>query len=308
LVDEPLDAPRAAYNDAAASEPQASFAAADGGAAGRSASSVGQLDWNAWPVISGLPLELWLVIAAFALPGAWVTIKIITALPDAVNAMGSSFFGFRIGLALFLLVVLVGLVGVAMLVISWRLYNRDRVGRGLAYAFAGTLVVSIAFSNDQTAAEGWAMILSIVGIVILAMAPRVRRIFDEQASSVGEPTSVVVSRMLIAIFSAFAVLVAVIYILLSTISGKYAAAGIIALLLAAGAMRLSRGVSTGDRQARLFVSIGAAGYIVLLLALGRASAGLLIPIGLAGAAVLCLWIPNDARAFFGDSPLSVAKP
>ena len=262
----------------------------------------GQLNTSDWPVIGELPIELWLVIAAFGIPGAWLTIKMITVLPDAFKDLGSNYFGFRFGLALLLIVVLVGLVGVAMLYIAWKLYQRDRVGRGLAYAFAGTLVVSIAFSNDHTQAETWAMILSIVGIAILALAPRVRAVFD-QSSVDGEPTSVVVSRTLIAIFSACAVLVGVIYLLLGTVSGKYVVAGIIAILLAIGAQRLSKRLTSADRQARLYVSIGGAGYVVLLLILGRPSAGLLVPIGLGAAATLCLWLPNDARAFFGDEPL-----
>lgn len=292
---------------AASAEPPPFSGSTSQGAASFAATGV-QFDMSSWPVVGDLPVELWLVIAAFAAPGAWVVVKILTVLPSAFKDMGGNYFGFRFGLALLLIIILVGLVGVAMLAIAWRLYNRDRVGRGLAYAFAGTLVVSIAFANDQTQAETWAMILSIVGIAILALAPRVRAIFDQEASPEGAPTSVVVSRTLIAIFAAFAVLVGVTYLLLGTVSGKYVVAGIIAIFLAIGASRLSKRLTSGDRQARLYVSVGGAGYVVLLLILGRASAGLLIPIGLGVAAVLCLWIPNDARTFFGDEPLNLPMP
>jgi hypothetical protein len=266
--------------------------------------SIGQLDMSSWPTIAELPIELWLVIAAFAVPGAWLTLKIITLLPDAFKAFGTSFLGFRVGLALLLILLIVGLLGVAMLAIALRLYRRERVGRGLAFAFAGTLVISIAFSSGNTAAATWSMILSIIGILILALAPRVRQVFDQAAAVDGPPTSVVVSRTLIAIFSAIAVMVALIYLLLATASAKYAVAGIIAGLLAVSATLLARRLDRGDRQARLMISIGAGAYVILLLILGRAQAGLLVPIGLAVATVGFLWIPNDARAFFGDEPLS----
>jgi hypothetical protein len=240
--------------------------------------SIGHLDMSGWPVIAGLPIELWLVIAAFAVPGAWLTIKIATLLPDAFKLLGTSYLGFRIGLALALVLAIVGLVGVAM------------------------LVISVAFSSGNTTAATWAMILSVLGSAILAVAPRIRSMFSTPESG-GPPTSVIVSRTLIATFSAAAIVVALIYFLLATFSAKYVVAGIIAAAIAIGASLVARRLDNGDRQARLTVTIGAGASVLLLLILGRAQNGLLVPIGLALAAVGFLWLPNDARAFFGDKPL-----
>jgi hypothetical protein len=105
------------------------------------------------PMIGELRLELWLVIAAFALPGGWIVFTVVKALPDAIKALGTQFFGFRIGLALTMILVLVGLLSAGMLVIAWKLYHRERVARGLAYALGGTIVVSVLFSNARTSAE-----------------------------------------------------------------------------------------------------------------------------------------------------------
>jgi hypothetical protein len=257
------------------------------------------------PVLAGLPLELWVVIAAFAIPGAWVMFETVKALPDAIKLIGAQFFGFRLGLALTMILVLVGLLGAAMLAIAWKLYNRDRVGRGLAYAFGGTIVISVVFSSSTTSAEVWATILSIVGIAILAFAPRVRAIFDQSAALDGVPTSVVVSRTLIAVFCALAVVVAVIYILLASISSKYVVAAVIAFAAAGAAVHWSKHLNNADRNARLFLSIGGGVVAVLLVIIGRSTAGLLFPLGLIVSAIGCLWLPNDARAFFGDQPLNL---
>jgi hypothetical protein len=146
------------------------------------------------------------------------------------------------------------------------------------------------------------MILSVLGSAILAVAPRIRSMFSTPESG-GPPTSVIVSRTLIATFSAAAIVVALIYFLLATFSAKYVVAGIIAAAIAIGASLVARRLDNGDRQARLTVTIGAGASVLLLLILGRAQNGLLVPIGLALAAVGFLWLPNDARAFFGDKPL-----
>ena len=255
------------------------------------------------PIISELPLELWLVIGAFALPGAWIVFEVIKGLPDAIKLFGAQFYGFRLGLALMLILLMVGLLGVAMLAIAWRLYHRDRVGRGLAYAFAGTIIISVLLSSNRTGWETGAMIFSIAGIAILALAPRVRALFDPTATPGAVPTSVIVSRTLIAVFSALAIFIAVIYLLLASISGKYAVAALVAGTAAALASHWSKRLNDADRTARQALSIGGLVVVVLLIVLGRASTGLLIPLGLIVAAIGSLWIPNDARAFFGDDPI-----
>jgi hypothetical protein len=260
------------------------------------------------PTIAELPLELWLVIAAFALPGAWIVFEMAKALPDAIKAWGAQFFGFRLGLALAMILVLVGLLGAAMLAIAWKLYHRDRVGRGLAYAFGATIVVSVLFSSARTTAEVWAMIFSFVGIGILAFSPHVRAIFDRAASLDGAPTSVVVSRTVIAIFCAIAILTAIVYLLLGSVSGKYVVAALVAAGAAILAATWSKRLAEADRTARLYLSIGGALVAVLMIALGQSATGLLFPLGLIVSAIGCLWIPNDARVFFGDQPLNISAP
>lgn len=297
---------RAAFTGDGSRGPSASGRGSGGAATTPDGIPVAWSGTESLPLIGGLPLELWLVIAAFALPGAWVVFETVKALPDAIKLISAQFFGFRLGLALTMILVLVGLLGVAMLAIAWKLYNRDRVGRGLAYAFAGTIVVSVVFSSSATSAEVWAMILSIVGIAILAFAPRVRALFEQSAAMEGIPTSVVVSRTLIAVFCALAIVVAVIYVLLASVSAKYVVAAVVAFAAAAAAARWSKHLNNADRNARLFVSIGGGAVAILLLIIGRSTAGLLFPLGLIVSSIGCLWIPNDARAFFGDQPLNLS--
>ena len=59
-----------------------------------------------------------------------------------------------------------------------------------------------------------------------------------------------------------------------------------------------------DRQARLWVS-GAAGLVLLLLLISHRYNGFAILIGLTAAIPAALWLPADARAFYGDPPLKV---
>jgi hypothetical protein len=54
------------------------------------------------------------------------------------------------------------------------------------------------------------------------------------------------------------------------------------------------------------MTIGGAAVAVLLIALGRASTGLLVPLGLIVSAVGALWLPNDARVYFGDEPIKIS--
>lgn len=256
------------------------------------------------PMLAGLPLELWLVVAAFGVPGAWLVYEMVKALPDALKVLGAQFFGFRIGLALLAILVLVGLLGAGMLVLAWRLYRRDRVARGLAYAFGATVAVSVLFSSNRTSAEVWALILSVAGILILAFAPRVRAIFDRTAAPDGAPTSVIVARTIIAVYGVITILVGATYLLLSSAGAKYAVIGVMLIGGAVISFRWSKHLSDADRQARQYLSVGAAALVVLMLALGQKSTGLLIPIGLIVSAVGTLWLPADARLFFGDQPLS----
>jgi hypothetical protein len=253
--------------------------------------------------IAGLPVELWLVILAFAGPGCWLIVDVLTSLPDAINAWGMRFLGFRIGLALTMILLLVGLIGAAMLGIAWKLYRRDRVGRGLAYAFCGTIIVSVLFSDSRTTAETWAMVVSIAGVAILAGAPRVRAAFGD--SSPATPTSVIVSRTLITIICALGLFVAVLYLLLASVDGAYVAAALIAAAPTVLAWRWSTRLEHGDREARLYLTVGGAVVAVLLIAVGRANVGLLFDLGLIISALGALWLPNDARAFFGDDPLTI---
>lgn len=269
--------------------------------------STGDVSSSELPILAGLPLELWLVIAAFALPGAWLAFEVLKSLPDAFKLLGAQFVGFRIGLALIIILVLVGLLGAGMLAIAWKLYQRDRVARGLAYSFATTVAVSVLFSSDRTSAETGALLLSVAGILILGFGPRVRAIFDRSAAPDGAPTSVIVSRTIIAIYTATAILVGVTYLLLSTVSAKYAVIGLITIGGALASIKWSRRLSSADRQARQYLSIGASALVVLMLALGQKSTGLLVPVGLIVSAIASLWLPADARLFFGDQPLGAQR-
>jgi len=274
----------------------------------RSESSTAAAAADPRPVMAGqLPIELWLVILAFAIPGGWLVFMTLKALPDSLQLLGAQFFGFRIGLALTLIIVLVGLLGVGMLAISWKLYQRDRVGRGLAYVFCGVLAVSVIGAGGGSSAETIALLCSIGGIGILALSPRVQEVFNSPMSADGAPTSIIVSRVVIAIFCASGALTAITYLLLASENGRFALVAIGIGAATIFASRTSARLMEGNPSARQQLTIGGVGLAVLMIAFGQSAPGLLVSLGLVLGAIGMLWIPNDARVYFGDAPIAYAS-
>lgn len=258
----------------------------------------------ATPLPGGLPIELWIVIGAFAIPGGWVLIHALNALPDALKLIGSSFLGFRIGLAFALLIALVGAMGAGMLWIAWRLYRLDRIARGLAFVVAGTIVASVLFAGDGGGGNTAALLGSLVGAAILQFSPAVKVLFTgDLAGQSAVPTSVIVSRVTLTVCGLFALVVAVTYFLLATFEGRYWIVGVLIVAACVAGHLYSARLMSADRAARQNISVGITGVVLLVLILGKFSTGLFLPVGLGVGAVACLWLPNDARRFFGDPPL-----
>jgi hypothetical protein len=44
-----------------------------------------------------------------------------------------------------------------------------------------------------------------------------------------------------------------------------------------------------------------------LLLIGRHDVGFALMIGLTAAIPICLWLPTDVRAYYGDAPIVVAR-
>lgn len=270
----------------------------------RAAQAAVATEWRSGTLVAGLPLALWAVIALFAACGAYFVWIALEALSPTLELLTNGLFGLRFALVLLLLLLLVGALGVGLLAIALMLYRASRVGRGLAYVVAGMVVTSVLFGGDPSNGAVVAMFLSIGAAAILGLAPAVRAVFTGPgAPDTDQPTSIVVARVCVILWVAFAVVLALVYPLLGTLESEYLVYALALGGVAAGGFLLYRRLATPDRQARLILTVvSAIGIAAQLAAQDVADASL--GIGLLAAVPLILWFAPDARAFYGDRPLT----
>ena len=158
------------------------------------------------------------------------------------------------------------------------------------------------FGSDSNGSDVAALLGSLAGTAILYFSPSVNAAFDNAAQG-DMPTSIVASRVSLNVFCVVAGVAAAVYLLLATFQGRYVVVAVVIIAAVVAAQKLADQVMGGNRDARQQLSLGTAGFVLLALVLGKFSVGLMIPLGLAMATIGCLWIPNDARSFFGDPPL-----
>lgn len=270
----------------------------------RAAQAAVATEWRSGTLVAGLPLALWAVIALFAACGAYFVWIALEALPPTIELLSNGFLGLRFGLVLLLLLLLVGALGVGLLTIALMLYRASRVGRGLAYVVAGMVVTSVLFGGDPSNGAVIAMFLSIGAAAVLGLAPAVRAVFTGPgAPDIAQPTSIVVARVCVILWVAFAAVLALVYLLLGTFESEYLVYALFLGGVAAGGFFLYQRLATPDPQARLILTaVSAVGIVVQLAAQDAADAS--FGIGLLAAVPLILWFAPDARAFYGDRPLT----
>jgi hypothetical protein len=275
------------------------------GAGGATAGAMPSVPYRTGVVLAGLPLELWAVIALFALPGVYLAQAALRALPDTLRLFDLGGFAHTLAFVLLVLLVLIGALGGCLLAIALLLYRADRVGRGLAYVAIASLVALVVFGDGVSTGEILSMLAGLAAAAVLALAPAVREVFTgSRAPTRGQPTSIVVARVSLAVWIGLLGLSGILYLLLADIEGKYAAIGILLLGLTVGALVLYRRLEQPDRKARTVASVGAVAAVILLLA-GLHYTGFTMLIGLTVAIPAFLWLPADARRFYGEEPLNL---
>lgn len=257
------------------------------------------------PSFGGVALEVWLVVALFAIPGVYLVVSVLRVVPDLVDIIGAAGGAFlRFMLVVLFFLVVVAAVGVGLIAIAWLLFKRSRVGRGLAYVTLAVFVLTVAFAEERTTALVIAMIASLIATGILAFTPAARDHFTGPGSpDLDHPVSVVVVRVLLALEAAASGVFALMYLIIIDVDGKFVVAALIWGALAVGSFIALQRLRTPDRTVRVIVTAACGAGVILLLALGDRSAGAVIPIGVLAAIVGALWLPNDTRAWFGDEPL-----
>lgn len=100
-------------------------------------------------------------------------------------------------------------------------------------------------------------------------------------------------------WAALLAVLALAYFLLGGINGKYIFYGFVTAAISVAAFNVYRRLSTPDRTARKLAT-GAAGLAAIFILLGPGNGGFVVGLGLTLAIPIALWIPADARRFYGD--------
>jgi hypothetical protein len=268
-------------------------------------SPVPQFSYQSGVVVNGLPAELWVVIGLLVAAGVYLIQLSLRALPDAIRLF--KYFPHSLAFVLLVLLLLIGALGVGLLALGWKLRSGNRVARGLTYVAVACLCTAVLFGTAATTGEVLSMIGGLASAAILALSPAVKPLFTgEDAPGSDQPSSVIVARVSLAIWILLLSVAAVLDFCLATVAAKFAVIGIFELVVAVGGMSVYRRLAFPDRRARLIVTWAAAIAFVLLL-LGRHDTGFALLLGLTASIPICLWIPKDARAFFGDQPIVVTR-
>lgn len=268
------------------------------------------------PRIAGLPAELWLVVALFAATGAylaiWVLVEVVPEMAGLAN-----WLGFRLMLFVLLPYLLILLLGVGLVAIAWLMWRRSRIARGLAYMLlAATLVSTLVLSNESSSGvisesvlgSGVALtvvLFTVAAAAILAISPAVREHFTgADAPASDQPTSVTVARvLLIMVASTYAVVAVLYFLVVDLLPTDGIVVGVVSGVIAGvGAVVASR-LAAPDRVARLAITVVAGAALVLVLVVGESVQASIIPACVMVAIPFALWIPPDARLFFGDPPI-----
>lgn len=247
-----------------------------------------------------IPLELLTVCGLTGLAGVLTLWPVLQALPDLFKLLGAS--GFTLDLALLLIMVwlILGFFGVTCLLLAWRLAHADRVARGVSYVLLGGMAAAILLGNVHDTQLTLVMLACCGAVGVLWLSPNVRAFFaGVGAPDSGQPVSIVVARTLTAVWGGCVVLVGLIYLPLGSLGSVYLPVGLLLIASGIGAFVLNNRVVQGDETARRILSGGAVVYLILLLTVGRADPGLLLPLALLVGVVWNLWFPQESQRFFG---------
>lgn len=261
-----------------------------------------RLTWQI-PIVDGLPLTLWVVVALYAIPGAYLVWIGIRPLPDLVSSLGDP--GGTLVVAFFVLFLLVSALGVGLLAIAYLLYQADRVGRGLAYVAAGMMLTEVVFGSATSTGVVLVMLAALGAAAALAFEPNIQSHFTGlNAHQRDEPSGVVVARVIFVVAALLLALFGILDLLLGSIDNAWYALGVLFLVLATGAIIVARSLRAADRRARIAATVGAVAGAILLL-IGTHAGGFVLGIGLMLAVPISLWVPTETRQFFGDAPLLI---
>lgn len=264
-----------------------------------------------------MSVEIVIVACVYAASGLWLLIAmrdLLEVIPDMFSGLfDESSFAFAISwLVLYIVSILLYLV-VALLGVAYLLVRVDPLGRALTVVIAANLLAMLATSSDGVPGELVVITLAACACsALLFMSPWVRRGFAESPRRRGQPQPVVLSTAVATAFYSLIGWVALIGLPGLRFAGDLGTEWVLLLLSYAVSSVLAfiaiRGIrkGTGDRSARLKLTIACAVTVVGALIGGDDGGSIAFLLSVVAGITVPLWLMASARAWFGDKPLSAA--
>ncbi|HZP14743.1 MAG TPA: hypothetical protein VFA96_02885, partial [Nocardioides sp.] len=226
--------------------------------------------------ISGktMPIEVALVIGALLAAAAFLLWPVATNIGDVIRAVSHSGFERDFGLFLLCLLVFVAGMGVGLVILAWQLLQRDRVGRGVTYVVAGTLIAAVLFAKTRTGWDIGVAIASAAVIFLLGFSDPAREWFTGPESRTHAlPVPIVVSATVATVMAAGTILVGLALLALGHL-GDSQVQGVLLCVTGLITLAVLKGVRAGNQQARLVLSGLMIAAIVLTLSVGSSNRAL----------------------------------
>ena len=263
----------------------------------------------------GRPVEAWIAAALLALSGTYLIVRMFRP------AVRRDLYGFDdvldpVSWWIFWPWFVLFVVGFTFLAAAWVVLQVPAIGYRLVglLSVGWTLSVLFAWSPDRVAWLGRErsyfvmMVATLAAAAVIVASPVTRTVFASPAVARGiRPTSVMVVRAVM-FFVASALLLSSV---LDIVVGRHwvdveDGLAISAVLLLASLVLLiaTSQLSIASRAGRVAVSILGVALLVLGVAFGNRTVSALFPLAMAAVVPIGLWLPPDARRFFGDIPLA----
>jgi len=267
--------------------------------------------------IAGRPAEL--VIAAVLLAGSAIWVVIATALRFG-DLMDIFDFSTTTGLWMLVVMLVPALLAVLQALAGWLVFDADPLGRALAIIVAITWVLGmiaaetravLPLERDAHASYIVAMICALVAAAILLIGPEGTRALRDNAGRRAS-TSMTAARMSLLMAGAALVVLGVVQLIAALSEdgseGKTIASAIVMVIAGLAGAAASQILATPAMEIRLGISGVALAAWILIVALGPRPLGTVLAASLLVVAPILLWVTTDARAFFGEGPLTKPSP
>lgn len=254
-----------------------------------------------------VPAALAIALGLMSMAGLALLIASAISVPTVFGLLtgGDDLWG--LGLLVLSTMAVAAAMGLTLLVLAARMASADRVARGVSFVSLTAVTAAALLGQDRDLASVVVGLGCLGTLGLLTLPPSVNAFFRDSPAHGSEAVSVVVARTLVAFWGTFVIFGGVLLVPLGGLDGRLTGIGAAITALGIAAIGANRALKTGHPLARIFVTMGAVAYALLLVFLDRWEASLLVPLTLAGGVIGFLWLPEDARAHFNANRGTAAR-